>query len=84
MHLGRFGEQIVLKSERAFEQLRFMDYEIAGSKEWYLKRQQCDQSARKNYFDLERNKRQKGDLFVLQIIDEEVKADDPRLRSNLS
>lgn len=84
MHLGYFGEQIVLKSERAFEQLRFMDYEIAGSKEWYLKRQQCDQSARKNYFDLERNKRQKGDLFVLQIIDEEVKADDPRLRSNLS
>ena len=39
MHLGRFGEQIVLKSERAFEQLQFMDYEIAGSKEWYLKRQ---------------------------------------------
>ena len=45
MHLGRFGEQIVLKSERAFEQLRFMDYEIAGSKEWYLKRRHAGYTA---------------------------------------
>ena len=84
MHLGRLGEQVVLKSRKAFEQLQFKDYEIAESKEWYLKRQQRDQTARKCYFDLERNRRQKGDLYILQVIDEEVKADDPRLRSNLS
>lgn len=84
MYLGRLGEQVVLKSSQAFEQLQFIDYKIAASEEWYLKRQKRDQSARYNYFDLERNRRQKDDIYILQIIDEEVKADDPRLRSNLS
>ena len=83
MHLGRLGEQIILKSRQAFEQLQFLEYEIAHTQIWYSKRQQRDQAARKNYFDLERNKRRKDDLYILQIIDEEVSADDPRLRSDL-
>ena len=32
------------------------------------------------YFDVERNRRQKGDIYIMQIIDEEMKADDSRLR----
>ena len=39
-----------------------------------------DKSARREYFDTERNKRQKGDLYITQIIDEEMMPDDPRLR----
>ena len=31
-------------------------------------------------FDVEKNKRQRGDLYIVQILDEEIKADDPRLR----
>jgi hypothetical protein len=39
-----------------------------------------DRSARREYFDVERNKRQKGDLYIIQIMDEEMKSDDLRLR----
>ena len=31
-------------------------------------------------FNVERNKRQRGDIYIAQIIDEEMKADDSRLR----
>ena len=37
-------------------------------------------TVRHEYFDTEHNKRQKGDIYILQIIDEEMKADDLRLR----
>ena len=39
-----------------------------------------DRSARRQYFDFEKNKRQRGDLYIVQILDQEIKADDPRLR----
>ena len=41
---------------------------------------QRDRTARREYLDAERNKRQRGDLFITQIMDEEMDADDPRLR----
>lgn len=39
-----------------------------------------DRSARREYFSVERNKRQRGDIYIIQIMDEEMKPDDPRLR----
>ena len=80
MHLGKLGEQIVLKSRRAFEQIRFCGYEIAASDEWYAAKMLRDRTARREYFDVERNRRQKGDIYITHILDEEVKGDDPRLR----
>ena len=38
MHLGRLGQQFVLKSERAFDRLRFTGYEGASRDEWYERR----------------------------------------------
>lgn len=80
MHLGKLGQQFVLKSERAFERIRFLGYEAAASGEWYAKKMQRDTSARREYLNVERNRRQRGDLYIAQIMDEEMKADDPRLR----
>lgn len=80
MHLGRQGQQFVLKSEKAFERIQFVGYEVADSNEWFAKKELRDKSARREYFDIERNKRQKGDLYITQIMDEEMKADDSRLR----
>jgi hypothetical protein len=80
MHLGKLGQQIVLKSKKAFEQITFKGYEVAASDEWYLKKMQRDKSARREYFDVERNKRMRGDIYITHILDEEMKADDPRLR----
>ena len=80
MHLGRLGQQFVLKSKRAFEQIRFTGSEIASSDAWYAKKVLRDRTARREYFSVERNRRQRGDLYITQILDEEMKPDDPRLR----
>lgn len=84
MHLGNLGQQFVLKSKTSFEQLRFIGAEIATSNEWYAKKMLRDKSARREYFNAERNKRQRGDIYITQIIDEEMRPDDPRLRQGLS
>jgi len=80
MRLGQLGTQIVLKSRKAFERITFTGYETADRAEWYQKKRLRDQTARREYFDKERNGRQKGDLYVMQIMDEEMTADDSRLR----
>ena len=80
MHLGKLGQQYVLKSKKAFEQIHYVGHELAESKEWYAKKMLRDKTARREYFDLERNKREKGDIYITQILDEEMKADDLRLR----
>jgi hypothetical protein len=79
MHLGKLGQQFVLKSKKAFDQIRFVGYEIAEHKEWYVKQRNRDQKARRQYFDVECFKRQRGDLYIMQIMDEEMKPNDPRL-----
>lgn len=80
MYLGNLGQQFVLKSKTAFERVCFLGYEIAESSEWYSRKKQRDASARREYFDVERNRRQPGDIYIVQLLDEEVKPNDPRLR----
>ncbi len=80
MRLGNLGMQFVLKSKKAFEEIKFVGYEVAQSNEWFSKKEKRDKGARRQYFDVERNKRQRGDLYIIQILDEEIKADDARLR----
>lgn len=80
MRLGKLGQQFVLKSPQAFEQLEFVGYDTADAKEWYKKKAFRDQTARRQYFDVERNRRQRGDLYITTILDEEMKPGDPRLR----
>lgn len=80
MRLGKLGQQFVLKSEAAFEQLHFTGFKVADSEEWYAKKMLRDKTARREYFDVERNRRQRGDLYIAQIMDEEMKCSDPRLR----
>lgn len=80
MHLGRLGQQFVLKSQTAFARIQFVGSVTATSSEWYAKKMLRDRTARREYFSVERNRRQRGDLYIAQIMDEEMKPDDPRLR----
>ena len=80
MHLGKLGQQFVLKSKTAFDRIRFVGSEIADSEEWYRKKMLRDRTARREYLDVERNKRQRGDLYITQIMDEEMMPGDSRLR----
>lgn len=80
LRLEKLGQQFVLKSKKAFDNLKYLGYETAEIKEWFEKKDLRDKLARREYFDVERNKRQRGDIYIAQIIDEEMKADDTRLR----
>lgn len=79
MHLGKLGQQFVLKSEMCFERIQYLGYELAESSEWYAKKMLRDRTARREYFNVERNKRERGNLYIAQIIDEEMKTDDLRI-----
>ena len=79
MHLGKLGQQFVLKSEKCFERIQFLGYELAESSEWYSKKMLRDRTARREYFDVERNKRERGDIYIVRIIDEEMTTDDLRI-----
>ncbi len=80
MKLGNLGEQIVLKSKKAYKNLTFKNAYRASKEEWYPKKEHRDLKARRDYLDSERHRRQKGDIFVADIIDEEMKGNDPRLQ----
>lgn len=79
MHLGKLGQQFVLKSQKSFERIQYLGYELAESSEWYAKKMLRDRAARREYFDVERNKRERGDIYIVQIMDEEMKTDDLRI-----
>lgn len=80
MHLGRLGQQFVLKSKKAFSRIQFVGYETVASAEWYSKKMMRDKSARREYFNVERNRWQRGDLYIPRILDEGMMPGDPRLR----
>ncbi len=80
MHLGKLGQQYVLKSEKAFERISFLNYEIARYNEWYVRKINRDKKTRRDYFDVEGNKRVKGDIYITNILDEEMRWYDARLR----
>ena len=68
------------KSKTAFDRIQFVGSEIAKCSEWYAKKMQRDKTARREYLSVERNRRVRGDLYITQIIDEEMTSDDARLR----
>lgn len=80
MRLGNLGQQFVLKSKKAFDGVKFIKYEVAENSIWYEKKEARDKAARREYFDVEKNKRQRGDIYITQIMDGEMKANDERLR----
>ena len=85
MQLGTLGEQVVLLSERSFKQVEYVEYEIADYREYYYKRAERDKNARSTYANQKKNLQQlMNDIFVLDIIREDMKHDDPRLQSVIS
>ncbi|MBP3338533.1 MAG: DUF3990 domain-containing protein [Lachnospiraceae bacterium] len=85
MQLGALGEQVVLVSEKAFEHIEFSGYEVADFREYYFKRVKRDDLARESY---RKRKKElavlKDDIFMIDIIREEMKSDDARIQFYLS
>lgn len=79
MKLGKLGEQFVLKSPKAFDRIRFVDYTVADNTIYYAKRKARDDEAREAY-QKELESEDLDGIFMRDIIREEMKPDDPRLR----
>ena len=79
MSLGKLGEQVVLKSKKTFEALNFLDYTVADNSVYYAKRKVRDEQARKA-FQLELEREDADGIFIRDIIKEELKPNDARLR----
>lgn len=79
MRLGKLGEQFVLKSPTAFERIKFTGYEIVDNIEYYAKRKSRDDEAR-TAFRAELEKNDLDIMYIRDIIREEVRPNDPRLR----
>ena len=85
MQLVTLGEQVVLLSERSFKQIEFVEYEVADYREYYYKRAERDRNARAAYANKKKNLQQlMDDIFVLDIMREDMKHDDQRLQSVIS
>lgn len=79
MRLGKLGEQFVLKSQKAFDTIKFLDYTVADNTEYYFKRKTRDDEARAAYYKELENEDLDG-IFMRDIIREDIKPNDPRLR----
>ena len=80
MRLGKLGEQIVLKSQKAFSQIQFTGVEPADAAIWYEKKITRDREARRAYRKTKSRSDMVNELFMIDIIREGIENGDPRLR----
>ena len=83
MKLGKLGEQIVIKSEYAFSCLEYVGYEIALKDVYYEKRIERNNEANDSYQKMLEKDDING-LYIKDIINGDVKNDDPRIPRMLS
>ena len=76
MHLGELGIQIVLKSKKAFNAVKYISCELSECKEYYVKRVSRDKKARETYLSGHRQKSVSDGLFVMDIIRKGLKNGD--------
>lgn len=79
LRFGNLGEQVVLMSKKAFENLKFLGYEMAESKTYYPMRKNRNEMARMEFLSNRRGKPSPDDLYLNDII-RGVSANDPRIQ----
>lgn len=79
MRLGKLGEQVVLKSRRSFSQLKYSRAILADNQIYYPKKAARDRSARESFREERTNTVLEG-IYVIDIVRNNWKNDDPRLR----
>jgi len=80
MRLGKLGEQIVIKSEKAYSHLKFLGAEPAEANVWYEKKSVRDRDARREYRKRRTGNAGVSELYMLDIMREGIKNGDSRLR----
>lgn len=82
MRLGKLGEQIVLKSKKSFERIKYIGNEKADAFLYFDKKKIRDQLARKEYRENKNTADTKDDIFIIDIIREGMVRGDERLKWN--
>mgnify|MGYP002518803992 FL=1 len=81
LKLGKLGAQTVLISERAFKQIEFVNAEPVDKEVYYPKFLSRDTMARTTYQkEIKRRHSYRDEIFVMDILREEMKNDDPRIQ----
>ena len=79
MRLGKLGEQIVLKSPKAFDQIEFVGCENVDSDIYYTRKMERERDARQEYRKRKREKADIHELYIIDIMREEMTNGDARL-----
>lgn len=80
MKLGKLGEQIAIKSEKAFDKISFVEAEMVEAKCYYPLKSNRDKTARSSYRELRKEPWSRGNIYMMQILEEEIKESDERIR----
>lgn len=80
LRLGNLGEQIVLVSQKAFGQLKFLGYEIADAAIYYPLRRARNEQARMEFLSNRRGTPAPDDLYLNDIIRGGIEQNDPRIQ----
>ncbi|MBR2523942.1 MAG: DUF3990 domain-containing protein [Clostridiales bacterium] len=81
IHLGRLGEQIVVKSQFAFSRIRFEGYDVAPKILYYTLRRSRNDEAQRAYIKI--LEEYSDGLFISDILRGGIKNDDPRIPRNI-
>ena len=85
LQLGKLGEQTVIISQKGFEKLRFVDAYAVDKNVYYPRFVDSDSKARETYRkDIKKSKEYRVDIFVMDILREEMSNDDPRIQRIVS
>jgi len=68
MRLGKLGEQVVLKSKKAFEALTFVEAIKASREEYFAKYKQRDEEARGKYRQIANKPLAENEIYIIDII----------------
>ena len=79
MKLGKLGEQVVLKSEKAFKHISFEEAVPVKGAVYYPKKADRDLKARRDFFDMKKEPHAEGEYFMLDILRQKWTNDDPRI-----
>ena len=83
MKLGKLGEQVVLKSEKAFSGLTFKGSIPVDSSLYYPKRMARDRQARDDFQQMKAATSTADAVYMIDILRQKWTNDDPRLQSRV-
>lgn len=79
MRLGKLGEQIVLKSPKAFDRIEFVGCENVEADIYYTRKMERERDARKEYRRRKKEKLDVNELYMIDIMREGMVNGDARL-----